>query len=102
MQIIKTLGDIQRLAASRGIPTPLAHHLERKMAALHRALAPETDRAAFSLALHGPIGILEKGDRSLSAIGLPDSLDQIMPEWVSRLVVDGEGYYILYVMADND
>ena len=56
----------------------------------------------FSLEQHGYIGILEAGDTSLQAIGLPASLEQIMPEWVSRLPLEDELYYILYVMADND
>ena len=102
MQIIKTIGDIQRIEASKMISAPLARHLEKKLAALRQALEPETDLTDFSLAVHGPLGVLEAGDKSLSAIGLPETLAEVMPEWVSRLAVAGEVYYILYVMSDND
>ena len=63
---------------------------------------PQREIFNFSLEQHGYIGILEAGDMSLQAIGLPASLEQIMPEWVSRLPLEDELYYILYVMADND
>ena len=102
MHIVNTFGDIHKLKASGVISQPLARHLERKLAALKVALEPETDMAEFSLAMHGPFGILEAGDKNLSAIGLSESLAEVMPEWVSRLEVSGEVYYVLYVMSDND
>lgn len=102
MYIIKTLADIHRLQESQSISGDLVRHLQNKLAALQMALEPDTDLEQFSLAIHGPIGLLEKGDRNLAAIGLPESLDEIMPEWVSRVEVAGGIHYVLYVMADND
>ena len=102
MHIINSLSDIRKLNVSKLISEPLARHLERKLAALKTVLEPDGKIEDFSLAMHGPFGVLEAGDRSLSAIGLPESLAEVMPEWVSRLSVAGEVYYVLYVMSDND
>lgn len=102
MYIIKTISDIQRLKLDQTISQGLAQHFARKITALQGALEPEVSLEAFSLEHHGPFGLLEKGDKNLIAIGLPESLAEIMPEWISRLEVGGEVYYVLYVMADND
>lgn len=102
MHIVKTLSDLRTLAECHAVSEKLAKHLEEKLKALREALEPDTDLEQFSLAMHGPLGLLEEGDQNFSALGLPESLDQIMPEWVGRIEVAGETYYILYVMADND
>ena len=102
MHIIRQTQDIHSLYSSGAISNPLAQHLERKLSKLQQAVEPERELGEFSLEQHGYIGILEAGDTSLQAIGLPASLEQIMPEWVSRLPLEDEIYYILYVMADND
>lgn len=102
MHIINTFDNIQCLKGSGMISKPLASHLEKKLAALRVALEPETELTDFSLAMHGPLWILEIGERSLSPIGLPDSLGNVIPEWVSRLKLGEEVYYVLYVMSDND
>lgn len=102
MYIIKTICDIRRLKLSGSISTELAEHFARKLNRLKEALAPELDLEDFSLELHGMFGVLEASDKDLTAIGLPKDLALIMPEWVSRLEVGGEVYYILYIMADND
>ncbi len=102
MQIIRNLNDIQHLKASGLITEALAKHWTRKILALRLALEPETGVEDFSLTTCGSFGVLEKGDNCLSAIGLPDSLAEIMPEWISRLEVSGEVYYVLYIMPGND
>ena len=102
MHIIKTFSDICEKQMSQVISKSLGKHLETKLEALRVTLEPETDVAKFSLITRGPFGVLEKGDNRLSAIGLPDSLAEIMPEWVSRLELSGEVYYVLYIMAGND
>lgn len=102
MHIIKTLSDIREKQMSQSISKSLGKHLAKKMATLRLALEPETDLEDFSLAVHGLFGVLEKGDKNLSAIGLPESLAEIMPEWVSRLEVADEVYYVLYIMALED
>ena len=102
MLIIKQGADIARLQHENHLSNPLAQHLRRKLSALQQALEPDTSLTEFSLLHHGFIGVLEPGDRTLSAIGLPESLAHIMPEWVSKLELSGELYYVLYVMSDND
>jgi hypothetical protein len=102
MHIINTSKDICNLQERGEISKLLAQHLEKKLTALNQALEPETQPNEFSLGIYGPFCILEKGDKNLSAIGLPESLAEIMPEWVGRLVVGDEVYYVLYVMANND
>ena len=102
MHIIREYQDLQMLEKTGKLSSGLAEHLNRKMRQLQQVVEPETMLEAFSLEQHGYIGVLEAGDTSLQAIGLPASLEQIMPEWVSRLPLEDELYYILYVMADND
>ena len=102
MLIIKQGADIARLQQEHHLSIPLAQHLQRKLSTLQQALEPDTLWGEFSLLHHGFIGVLEPGDRTLSAIGLPESLAHIMPEWVSKLELSGELYYVLYVMSDND
>ena len=102
MHIIRQTQDIHSLYSSGAISNPLAQHLERKLSKLQQAVEPERELDEFSLEQHGYIGVLEAGDTSLQALGLPASLEQIMPEWVSRLPLEDEIYYILYVMTDND
>ena len=102
MHIIRQTQDIQSLHSRGAISSPLVQHLKRKLSKLQQAVEPETSLLDFSLEQHGYIGVFEAGDTSLQAIGLPASLEQIMPEWVSRLPLEDELYYILYVMADND
>lgn len=103
MKIIRKMADIDQLEDERLFSKALLQHLRRKLTALCKAVEPETDVGEFSLDLHGPIGLLEKNDRNLTALGLPEAFSEIMPEWVSRLeVTAGELYYVLYVMSDND
>lgn len=102
MHIIKTICDIRRLKLAGSISTELAEHFARKLNHLKEALAPELDLEDFSLEFHGVFGVLEASDQNLTAIGLPEDLALIMPEWVSRLEVGGEKYYVLYLLYDND
>ena len=102
MYIIREFRDLQTLEKVGKLSSGLAEHLKRKLRRLQQAVEPERELGEFSLEQHGYIGVLEAGDTSLQAIGLPASLEQIMPEWVSRLPLEDELYYILYVMADND
>ena len=102
MYIIREFRDLQTLEKSGTLSSGLVEHLKRKLRRLQQAVEPERELGEFSLEQHGFISILEAGDTSLKAIGLPASLEQIMPEWVSRLPLEDELYYILYVMADND
>ena len=102
MNIIREFRDLQMLEKMGKLTSGLAEHLKRKLRRLQQAVEPERELGEFSLEQHGYIGVLEAGDTSLQAIGLPASLEQIMPEWVSRLPLEDELYYILYVMTDND
>lgn len=51
--------------------------------------------------MHGVFGVLEASDRDLTALGLPESLAFVMPEWVSCLKLKMSTYYVCF-MADND
>ncbi|TWH45162.1 hypothetical protein [Sporomusa sp. KB1] len=102
MYIIKTMADVRRLKLAGSISSELAAHFARKMNQLKENFAPELDLEEFNLETYGVFGILEASDQDLTVIGLPESLALIMPEWVSRLAVGGEVYYIMYIMADND
>ena len=102
MYIIREFRDLQTLEKSGKLSSGLVEHLTRKLRRLQQAVEPERELGEFSLEQHGYIGILEAGDTSLQAIGLPARLEQIMPEWVSRLPLGDELYYILYVVTDND
>ena len=102
MYIIKNICDIRRLKVDEIISVELAQHYVRKLNALKEAFKPEIDLEDFSLEQYGAFGLLEKGDKNITAIGLPEELAEIMPEWISRLEIPGNIYYILYIMADND
>jgi hypothetical protein len=102
MKIIKNICDLRRLKLAGAISPELAEHFARKMNKLHQTVAPELGLEDFSLEFYGVFGIVEAQDQDLSGIGLPESLALVMPEWVSRLAVGGETYYVLYIMADND
>ncbi len=102
MHIIKTMADIRRLKLAGSITQALAEQFARKMHHLQEELAPELDLENFNLEMHGVFGVVETTDQDLSAIGLPPSFALLMPEWVSRLELAGEVYYVLYFMPDND
>lgn len=102
MHIIKTMADIRRLKLAGSITQVLAEQFARKMHHLHAELAPELSLEDFNLEMHGVFGVVEKTDQDLSAIGLPPSFALLMPEWVSRLELAGEVYYVAYFMPDND
>lgn len=102
MHIIKTMADIRRLKLAGSITQALAEQFARKMHHLREELAPELDLEDFNLEMHGVFGVVETTDQDLSAIGLSPSLALLMPEWVSRLELAGEVYYVAYFMADND
>jgi len=101
MHIINTLSDVRCLEAAGSVASNLAQYLKRKIKAMHLAVEPETVLAEFSLGKHGSIGILEYGDRSLAKLGLPEALDLLMPEWVSRLTLGDTTYFVAYFLQDN-
>lgn len=101
MHIVKTTADIGRLEAAGAVPGDLAQYLHRKLHHICTSVG-ETSASEFSLGSHGPIGILEGGDRSLAALGLPESLDLLMPEWISRLELASGRCFIVYFVQDND
>ncbi len=101
MQIINSIADIQQLKEAKIISKDLAEHLERKVRSLHTQIKQQIGRGDFSLAQYGILVLLEKGDRSLREAGLPEAMEEIMPEWVSRLEVAGEIYFILYLIGNT-
>jgi hypothetical protein len=103
MYIINTFANVRMLHEQQKITQELAQHLVRKITSLQQALEPDIEVNDFSLVASGSIGILTEKDHDLSDMGLPASLDQIMPEWVSRLELNKDQiYYIVYCMSDND
>ena len=102
MYIIKTVHDVKKFQEEKVVSEALAAHLLRKIQALHHALGSEAAIDAFCLQEYGMIGVFAAEDAGLKEMGLPAALDQIMPEWVSRLVLEKEEYFVLYIMADND
>ena len=102
MHIIKNICDIRRLKFDEIISVELAQHFAGKLNALKEALEPEINLEDFSLEQHGAFELLEKEDKNITSIGLPKTLDEIMPEWISRLEIAAKIYYIFYIMADND
>lgn len=103
MRIIRSLRDIRKLAAEGTVSCPLAAHLTAKVERLRAALAPEVPPEAFDMGASGTgiFGLLEPGDRDLSGIGIMD-LAGMMPEFVTKLVLGAETFYVVYLMVDND
>jgi hypothetical protein len=45
------------------------------------------------------IGILDREDLDLAVLGLPEALEEVMPEWASRLIIPGELYGAFYFLG---
>ncbi|EIW19600.1 MULTISPECIES: hypothetical protein [Pelosinus] len=101
MYIINTLSDVRCLEASGSISINLIQYLERSIKAMHTVVKSKIPLAAFGLEKHGSIGILEPGDRSLAELGLPETLELLMPEWISRLVLSDVNYFVAYFLHGN-
>lgn len=102
MHIIKTVSDIKHLELNGSITPELAHHLAVKLNKTREDFAPELPLEDFNLEEYGVFGLLEATDTDFSAIGLPESLDSVMPEFVTYLEMKDDTFYILYFMPDND
>jgi len=99
--IINTLADIQQLKDCNRISASLAEYLERKIKELYKSWKSEKTIELASQERNGFIGILQQGDQSLEALGLPERLDLLMPEWVSKLVLRDATYFVAYFLQEN-
>lgn len=101
MLIINSVSDIKRLADSGAISGPLASHLMRKIDRIRVHVDPETPIEQFQLTESGTFGVLETRDKDLHEIGVPD-LSVAMPEFVTRLGMGTETFFVAYFLSTND
>jgi hypothetical protein len=102
MHIIRTFKDIEKLKINHAINNDLANYLEEELKQLKESYEPEVPQEDFSLDIYGPIAILDSGEESLTSLGLPQSIRNTMPEWVSIKHIGEDSYFVIYILADND
>jgi len=103
MKIVRTLGDIKKMKAEGAISAQLANHWRKKIGQLRTLLAPEVSLETFDMDACGTgvFGLVEAADTDLRGIGITD-LSAAWPEFVTRLVLGAETFFIVYLMRSND
>ena len=103
MEVVKTLEDVEKIRQSGTVGEELLERVEMAFRSLHVALGGDALIQDFSLEHHGPIGIWEKGDKNLSALGVQGTLEDSWPEFVTRVALpSGTTYYRVGLLLDND
>lgn len=107
MITIKTMSNISCVKEERRLPIKLIEFLEETFKELHESYDPEVDINHFSLEMHGPIYVLEKGLHNLvdlGKVGLFPEKNRIMgypPEWVEILDFTDCRFWRIGAMGDN-
>ena len=71
MFVVKQKQDLDNTRLHSSLPQWLVAVVAEEFAALHQALAPDSEVDSFSLETHGPIAVLEKSEIDLAPLGLP-------------------------------
>ena len=103
MFVVKKQQDFDNTRFHVTLPQWLVAVVADEFAALHQALAPESEIDSFSLEVHGPIAVLEKSEIDLSPLGLPYTLPESWPEFIEKIILDSHSsYYRIGLLLDND
>ena len=102
MHIIKSTADVRKLKAEGSISEKLAEYIEAKVERLKTILEPEQDIDSFVLDRYGAIGLFEAGDKDFAGIGVEEPIKNIVPEWIGKMSIDDENYYLIYLVSNND
>ena len=102
MHIIKSTADVRKLKAEGSISEKLAEHIEAKVERLKDILEPNQDIDNFLLDRYGIIGLFDAGDKDFAGIGVEEPIKDIIPEWIGKISIDDENYYLIYLVSNND
>ena len=102
MHVIKSIANIRKLRDEGKISAKLAEHIEAKVERLKDILEPNQDINNFQLDRYGAIGLFESGDKDFSGIGVEEPIKNIVPEWIGKISIDDENYYLIYLVSNND
>ena len=102
MRVIKCIANIRKLRDEGNISAELAEHIEAKVERLKDILEPNQDIDNFLLDKYGTIGLFEAGDKDFAGIGVEEPIKDIIPEWIGKISIDDENYYLIYLVSNND
>ena len=102
MLIIKCIANIRKLRDEGNISAELAEHIEAKVERLKDILEPNQDIDNFLLDKYGIIGLFDAGDKDFAGIGVEEPIKNIIPEWIGKMSIDDENYYLIYLVSNND
>ena len=102
MRVIKCIANICKLRDEGTISAKLAEHIEAKVERLKDILEPKQDINNFLLDKYGTIGLFESGDKVFSGIGVEEPIKDIVPEWIGKISIEDENYYLIYLVSNND
>ena len=102
MHIIKSTADVRKLKVKGSISEKLAEHIEAKVERLKDILEPEKDIDSFVLDRYGAIGLFEADDKDFKDIGVDAAIKNIVPEWIGKISLGDENYYLIYLLSNND
>ena len=102
MHVIKSIANIRKLRDEGKISAKLAEHIKAKVERLKDILEPKQDINNFLLDKYGTIGLFESGDNDFSSIGVEEPIKDIIPEWIGKMSIDDENYYLIYLVSNND
>ena len=98
MRVIKCIADIRKLRDEGNISAELAEHIEAKVERLKDILEPNQDIDNFLLDKYGIIGLFDAGDKDFAGIGVEEPIKNIIPEWIGKMSIDDENYYLIYLV----
>lgn len=87
MIVIRCIADIELLKLKRVISDNFTQHLLTHF---------KGNRGSQKI-----VGILDRENLNLAVLGLPEALQEVMPEWVSRLIMPGELYGVFYFLGQS-
>jgi len=102
MHIIKSSADVRKLKVEGSISEKLAEHIEAKVERLKDILEPEQDIDSFVLDRYGGIGLFDANDKDFKGIGVDAAIKNIVPEWIGKISLGDENYYLIYLVSNND
>ena len=102
MRVIKCIANIRKLKDEGNISAKLAEHIEAKVERLKDILEPSQDIDNFLLDKYVTIGLFEAGDKDFAGIGVEEPIKDIIPEWIGKISIDDENYYLIYLVSNND
>ena len=102
MRVIKSIANIRKLRDEGTISAKLTEHIEAKVERLKDILEPNQDIDNFLLDKYGIIGLFDAGDKDFAGIGVEEPIKDIIPEWIGKISIDDENYYLIYLVSNND